>query len=765
VSESVLRYQNREMAKADVAFEVLSRYFARQIIDILDATDPGDRELREREMRGPGAVLRHGHRRQGARRGDPLGAGTGRARPRPPAAPDGLPPSLAQAQFPTQPAEMKPPGLGAFPTSSTGAQPGEGEPAARSGPRPRRRARRQPTRPAAPGRPARLVEDARPRARRRRAHLQLPGGPRAHPRGLQKYHEEAVRTVHDSWLDREGEQSLRRWARSECARIWPHRSPRSRPRGEARPRRHPRPRRALRRAERLRAEEVERARRLREAGMQRLEPQGEVVLQRARQTQEAMRSVPTPELDVHETAAEDYRRFSHKLTSLYQTCLPYLRNSIGALWGTVGREPPQSFPDELPLVRELPPELLVIAATGSDELALVERSLGALDEEEAQLKKTKEELATKLARLEGELAATTMRDQEVSTDLDAARGLLEYVLTGQRQDELRAGLGEIEARKEQRVRVHGEAVSNVRRIEVGLAALEVEIEARTTELAALDEEHAALQKSEPLLFGKDEWRTKLRTLGEKRDERRAQLEQHVGAQNQLKIDLAAGQVAVQTAEAELGLAERLGLDVRAELAALEAAREVTGQKLGRLRPLRPLPTSEIEPLVSALEQKRAELAHTSERLKGEQRRAREDGVRVLARQKQIEQSRREGQARVESAKVAASEGMLAAQRRLASERREAVREHVSEVLGALERSLAQVGAVFVDPAREALLAATEPDFSKAELVREAGLSAAPCVEKLVRDRAPDLEAIDKLLAQIQTEFCDAAERACRAAWA
>jgi hypothetical protein len=44
-----------------------------------------------------------------------------------------------------------------------------------------------------------------------------------HPRGLQKYHEEAVRTVHDSWLDREGEQSLRRWARSECSRIWPDR--------------------------------------------------------------------------------------------------------------------------------------------------------------------------------------------------------------------------------------------------------------------------------------------------------------------------------------------------------------------------------------------------------------------------------------------------------------------------------------------------------------------------------------------------------------
>ena len=29
-----------------------------------------------------------------------------------------------------------------------------------------------------------------------------------HPRGLQKYHEEAIRTVHDSWIDREGDAVL-----------------------------------------------------------------------------------------------------------------------------------------------------------------------------------------------------------------------------------------------------------------------------------------------------------------------------------------------------------------------------------------------------------------------------------------------------------------------------------------------------------------------------------------------------------------------------
>lgn len=211
VSESVVRYQNNEMAKADVAFEVLSRYFARQIVDILDATDPGDREIREREMRGLEQFFGMGI----ADKAQVTGAGTSASSP-------GM---LGQvkAKLGLGNEESAPqtaaPSLGGFPTA------GAAVPMA---------APKMPAQ-AAPAQPAAAAKTAGPNApprdwskmlQRVRADVEricdFLEALAKHPRGLQKYHEEAVRTVHDSWIDREGEQSLRRWVRSECARIWPH---------------------------------------------------------------------------------------------------------------------------------------------------------------------------------------------------------------------------------------------------------------------------------------------------------------------------------------------------------------------------------------------------------------------------------------------------------------------------------------------------------------------------------------------------------------
>jgi hypothetical protein len=207
VSESVLRYQSGELAKANVAFEVLSRYFARQIIDILDATDPADRELREREIRGLEQFFGMDIADK-ATRTDPLAAATA---PQPP--PAGF--TAQPGQFPTQPAEMKPQSWVADKIDKLRTRNGDA-------PAPQGVA----TTPGAPAREAiprdwsRMLQRVRTDVERITNFLEALA---KHPRGLQKYHEEAVRTVHDSWLDREGEQSLRRWARSECSRIWPDR--------------------------------------------------------------------------------------------------------------------------------------------------------------------------------------------------------------------------------------------------------------------------------------------------------------------------------------------------------------------------------------------------------------------------------------------------------------------------------------------------------------------------------------------------------------
>lgn len=208
VSESVLRYQNRELAKADVAFEVLSRYFARQVIDILDATDPADRELREKELRGLEQFFGMDIADK-ATRNDPL-ASAAHANANVPVTGTPMVAPVATS-FPTQPAEMKP-SLKDRVMDRFGAKP---EPTPATPARPS-----TPTAPPIPRDWSKMLGRVRTDVERICNFLEALA---KHQRGLQKYHEEAVRTVHDSWLDREGEQSLRRWARSECSRIWPDR--------------------------------------------------------------------------------------------------------------------------------------------------------------------------------------------------------------------------------------------------------------------------------------------------------------------------------------------------------------------------------------------------------------------------------------------------------------------------------------------------------------------------------------------------------------
>jgi hypothetical protein len=236
VSESVVRYQNNEMAKADVAFEVLSRYFARQIVDILDATDPFDRDIREREMQGLeqffGMGIADKAQVQGSTASQVTGAASGML--------GSVKAKLGFGAEERADAPAQGPSLGGFPST------GQALPFPAGATRPT----------TDPGRPAQSAPQQTAGAQQQQGQQaqqaqgagaqQGQGASRdwskmlarvkadvdricsflealaKHPRGLQKYHEETVRTVLDSWIDREGEQSLRRWVRSECSRIWPH---------------------------------------------------------------------------------------------------------------------------------------------------------------------------------------------------------------------------------------------------------------------------------------------------------------------------------------------------------------------------------------------------------------------------------------------------------------------------------------------------------------------------------------------------------------
>lgn len=214
VSESVVRYQNNEMAKADVAFEVLSRYFARQIVDILDATDPGDREIREREMRGLEQFFGMGiaDKAQGTQSVAPAAGASG---------------MLGSVKAKLGFGEMAQGGdgavaaapIGGFPTAGGATPMAAAKPVAAPAAGAAKVTATRVTSPETTRDWSKMIARVKEDVERICNFLEALA---KHPRGLQKYHEEAVRTVHDSWIDREGEQSLRRWVRSECSRIWPH---------------------------------------------------------------------------------------------------------------------------------------------------------------------------------------------------------------------------------------------------------------------------------------------------------------------------------------------------------------------------------------------------------------------------------------------------------------------------------------------------------------------------------------------------------------
>jgi hypothetical protein len=176
------------------------------------------RDARARDARAR-AVLRHGDRRQG--RGDPLPATAGNA-----------PPRHRRRCLPSMQAKLGLSGGDEPPRVSGGRAHRVSLPQPRRSPVARSSRAPTPTGGGRPGVPpgptgawprdwSRMLVRVRADVERICDFLEALA---RHPRGLQKYHEEAVRTVHDSWIDREGEQSLRRWVRSECARIWPHAS-------------------------------------------------------------------------------------------------------------------------------------------------------------------------------------------------------------------------------------------------------------------------------------------------------------------------------------------------------------------------------------------------------------------------------------------------------------------------------------------------------------------------------------------------------------
>ncbi|MRG93401.1 hypothetical protein [Polyangium spumosum] len=517
-------------------------------------------------------------------------------------------------------------------------------------------------------------------------------------------------------------------------------------------------------AARLRAEEEARASAERAEKMAAFGPLAETVVTRAKQTIDAVRAVPFPDLSDAETAAEEYRKYAAKLDHVYQTCLPFLRKAIQNLYTFVAAEPTASWPDTLPLTKELPPELVTVPPAGSGELTQARASLTALAEEEIQLGRARDAVSTAAARLEGEMAAAQMKDAEVGQEITTAHAILDLAAASEQAELTRVELEGLAAQRASRVESAGAVLSKQRQIEAAIKLLEDELRRRHAELAALEAQLVEVRKDEPVLFGKDEWRSKVAAMEEQKAQQQAAYGQRLSTLQQFQIDHSSVSVEVQTEQQKQALLERQIAEAQTKSATLELTIREIGTKLGAARPSRAVSADDARKALASLQQAKLGVAERMEALKAEMRRQKDEAVRVLNRMKQIAVERQHVTAMVQSAETAATQGREEALRQLARERRAGVERHVGEVLATLEKSIAHVGPVFIDPAKDLLVAATEPKAEVTARVLEAAEAAAPVVEKLSKELDPELLAQDATLGQIQREFCDVAEAACVTAW-
>lgn len=517
-------------------------------------------------------------------------------------------------------------------------------------------------------------------------------------------------------------------------------------------------------AERARIEETRKATQRREGKLAALVPLAETLVTRAKQTIEAIQAVPLPSLMDVNTASDEYKRYIAKLDQVYATCLPFVTKSIASVYEFVECEIPGTFPEKLPLVHELPHDLVSVPPEGSAELSSAREAGRSLDDEETALVRARDEVQISVTRAEQEIAATSGKLGEMNNTLAIARGIVDYANAHAELANADRSLASFEQQKAERLTSIGDLWRRHEQTKQAIAAMEQELVQRTREIGDLEERVSKEREAEPVLFGKDDWRLRVSGVEQEIATQRDAFSNRYGLLNQMKVELSSLSVQHQTEQAQAELVERWLNDGRLKRTAAAKAVGEIEQRLGSSRPAKPPAPADAEAYFDAEQARHGELAERIDRLRLGIRQQREDEARAMVRLKQIQQEKQRADAMQKNALVLATQGRDAALRSLAVRRREAVEEHVHEIIGSLVKSLEQVEDVFVKPAEQAILQREQPDLTPMTTLLAEADKVAIVVENLVRDLEPDLLTQDAMLGQIQREFCDAAPTALPKAW-
>ncbi|MBL8603727.1 MAG: hypothetical protein JNK72_17505 [Myxococcales bacterium] len=501
-----------------------------------------------------------------------------------------------------------------------------------------------------------------------------------------------------------------------------------------------------------------------EALLARFEPEAARLREAAAALTEALGAVKRPDLTQLDAASEQYRQYVSAVGAVYARALTTLRAQLAALSEVAGCEVPPSWPERLPFASDLPEDLVAPPPPETEQLVEVRGEAEQAAQIELQLKASLDELGVQLRRVEGEIAALSAREAELVKDQATARLIVRWA---HEQETLAIITREIE-----QVRNEGQGrTATIATLHAELAraqSLATETQTEATALAqGLPAKRAALEahrKEEPALFGKDEWRSKLRALDDEVEADEGALAQRQGAVAAARAELDRLRAREAQEQAQIAALVKKLDDARARESQTAAVLAEVDKALGAARPGRVVAPSEAEQALAMAGDQRSETRARIDRLNGEARRIREDADRATVQLRQVAGRREQAAQRMTVVERQSQQAVSQNLQRLAQRRQQGFEAYVAKVLGDLFESLRQVERVFVDPARQVMLL-------KAGAITEAPQQLRDTAERLAafaKARAEALEgpfaAQEAVLARVSQTFVATAPEACRSAW-
>jgi hypothetical protein len=507
---------------------------------------------------------------------------------------------------------------------------------------------------------------------------------------------------------------------------------------------------ATRLAEGLSVQELAEQDRERRRRLEPFEPVAAALREQCTKVLDVVRGVPRPDVAALETANPNYQEYVRRVQALYTKALPYLRRSLADLCAAAQVDTPASWPDALPFSDALPEDLLAAPAAETPAVSALRAQLEQAEGQVQAIVRAIEEASLTQRKREQDKLAALSRDEELKTELEAAKNIVRWASRGEERDQLAATLAASAQQRDARATLVAQLTQQQQQFDALAQQYRADVSAKEQAAQATQSKLAETRDNPPALFGKDEWRRKVEELEGDLKEAREFVATSRARLAQAEEQLAAVSTRLAGEKTQVAMLDRAVADAQARTDAVQRDVLEIEKSLGAHRPAHRVTLAQADEYLLGVSNMRNEV------------RARIDTLTRQHSAGQLERERIEAQGRVwtaererlrgalDQARKAGATAQQEAARQLSARRQQGVAQYIERTLAPLEESLSQVDRVFIDPARQVLIQRAGGPPPKAGTIRAqaealslALAQLAPRVDPLLTEQSGRLDAIER----------------------